>query len=308
MSRILVTGGTGFVGQALIPQLLAASHTVALLTRRPDTALTMFGPSTALTAADSVDTLVRDFKPDAVINLAGEGIANARWTDKRKKILRESRIGVTESLVQALFRHGVRPRVMISGSAVGYYGDTGDTIVDEHSPPGDDFAARLCRDWEQAAKRVTDLGTRLAVVRIGLVIGNGGLIARLRRPFTFGLGGRLGNGRQWMSWIARQDLVRLLIALLSADGAEGPFNAVAPHPVTNAEFTQALARALHRPALFPAPAGLLRLMLGELAELLLTGQRVCSTRLESELSFTFEHTNIESAITSALRNDLTSRP
>ncbi|RMF15760.1 MAG: TIGR01777 family protein [Gammaproteobacteria bacterium] len=304
MSRVLVTGGTGFVGHALVPALLKAGHALALFTRQPEKVSTLYGTSEALVAGDAMESLVRDFRPEAVINLAGEGIANARWTDTRKHILRESRIGVTEKLTEALFRHRIRPRVMISGSAVGYYGDTGSEQVDEHSPPGRDFAARLCQDWEQAASRVTDLGTRLAFVRIGLVIGHGGLIERMRRPFSLGLGGRLGSGRQWMSWISRADLVQLLITLLEKEDAEGPFNAVAPHPVTNAEFTHAFARALRRPAIFPVPGALLKLVLGELADLLLTGQRVVSCRLESELSFTFQHTQIESAITSALRNDL----
>ncbi len=293
MNTALVTGGTGFIGEALIPALQQRGYRVLLLTRKPDAARQRYPEAQPFRDWRELG----DLCPEVVINLAGEGIADKRWTDARKQVLRESRIGVTRSLVDWCATRQTAPRVMVSGSAIGYYGDCGDEWVDEHSPAGHDFAARLCSEWESAARPVRVLGTRLAIVRIGLVMGPGGMLKRLLLPFRLGLGGRLGPGTQWMSWIERGDLVRLILALTDSHEAEGIFNAVAPNPVTNEDFTRVLARALKRPAMLPVPAWLLRTLMGELAELLLASQRVRASRMEWLPGFRFRFTGIEKAIT-----------
>ncbi len=299
MKQILVTGGTGFIGRPLCRVLVAAGYRVTVLSRKPATVRDKCGPQVAALA--SLDEWRPDMHFDAVINLAGEPIADAAWTARRKQQLRDSRIALTGQLVAAMARAQRPPAVLLSGSAIGYYGDGGDVAFDESSPAAGDFAARLCADWEEAALAAERLGVRVCLLRTGLVLDpSGGLLGRMRLPFSLGLGARLGDGRQWMSWIAMEDYLSIVLRLLEDDGARGPFNMTAPQPVTNATFTSTLAEALHRPALLFAPAPLLRLALGERAPMLLGGQRVLPARLQAA-GFRFRHGTLEAALAGLLR-------
>jgi uncharacterized protein (TIGR01777 family) len=238
---------------------------------------------------------------DAVVNLAGAPIADRPWTRKRKTLLWASRITLTEQLLAWLASRGQKPKVLLSGSAVGWYGDGGERELDEDSTQvTDDFAAQLCGAWEETALRAEDLGIRVVLLRTGLVLArDGGFLKRLLPPFKLGLGGRLGSGRQWMSWIHISDQIALIDFLLQQEQARGPYNACAPTPVRNREFSQALGREVHRPAFMPAPAFVLRLALGELSELLLGGQRALPTRLQAE-GFSFRFTHLEVALADLL--------
>jgi uncharacterized protein (TIGR01777 family) len=292
--ELLITGGTGFIGRALCRRLLADGHRLTVLSRWPRRVPALCGAG--VSAVASLSELPRDRRFDAVINLAGEGIADRPWSAARKQLLRDSRIGVTAALCDWIAAAASPPALLISGSAVGYYGSRGDQLLDEAAPVGADFAAHLCRDWEVEAARVEALGVRLCLLRTGLVLGgDGGMLARLKLPFSLGLGGRLGDGRQWMSWIHRDDLVALIVYLLDHPTLQGPFNGTAPEPVTNADFTRALARALRRPALLPMPAFALRLALGEMAGLLLGGQRVLPQRA-LEAGFEFRYPTLPAAL------------
>lgn len=299
MKQILVTGGTGFIGRPLCRALVAAGHRVTVLSRQPATVRDKCGPQ--VSALGSLDEWRPDMCFDAVINLAGEPIADAAWTARRKQQLRDSRIALTDRLVAAMARAQRRPAVLLSGSAIGYYGDGGDVVFDESSPAAGDFAARLCADWENSALAAERFGVRVCLLRTGLVLDpSGGLLGRMQLPFRFGLGARLGNGRQWMSWIALQDYLAIVLRLLDDDGARGAFNMTAPQPVTNAAFTAALAAALHRPALLFAPAPVLRVALGERAPMLLGGQRVLPARLQAA-GFRFRHETLDAALVELLR-------
>lgn len=270
--QILVTGGTGFLGQPLVAALVAAGHGVTLLTRDPARAAAHDG--TAVRRWSSLDAWQPDVAFDAAINLAGAPIADLRWSADRKRLLRDSRVDLTERLVQRARAARRPPAVLLSGSAVGYYGDAGDWTLDEAAPAGRDFAAQLCADWERAALAAESAGVRVCLLRTGLVLhASGGVLGRLLPLFRLGLGGRLGSGRQWMSWIHLDDWLALVLRLLSDPQARGAFNLTAPEPVTNAAFTRALGQALHRPTPFPAPSAALRLLLGERAQMLLASQR-----------------------------------
>lgn len=295
--RILITGGTGYIGQALCPRLLAAGHELHVLSRQPASVTERCGNGAR---GFSSFEEIRGESFDAVINLAGESIAGGLWTRGRKQKLRDSRIALTESLCRTLAESPSPPHVFISGSAVGYYGDQGDAELDESSVPIPDFAQTLCADWERAADAATDWGARVVKLRIGLVMGpDGGFLAPLRIPFKLGLGTRLGSGRQYMSWISREDMVRVVEFALAQDIA-GAINACAPNPVDNAEFTRALAGALNRPV-FPisAPAFALRLALGEMSQLLLGGQRVVPARLTAA-GFDFTYPELAPALREAV--------
>jgi uncharacterized protein (TIGR01777 family) len=216
---------------------------------------------------------------EAIIHLAGEPVAEGRWTDDKKRRIRASRLDGTRRLVEGLARLVSPPKVLVCASAVGYYGDGGEGELDEMSPPGTDFLAKVCVEWEQAAVEATSLGMRVVCVRMGVVLGRGGgALARMLTPFRMGVGGRLGTGKQWMPWVALDDVVGIFLHAVSSPGVEGPLNAVAPTPVTNADFTQALGRAVHRPAILPMPALALRLALGEMSTVLLGSQKVIPRR------------------------------
>jgi hypothetical protein len=289
--RILITGGSGFIGRALCQSWLAEGREVVVLTRQIERAAAVLPAATRLVAAlDEVGEV------DAVVNLAGANLSTRRWTEAYKRVLRESRLGTTRALYDWIEGLARRPSILVSASAVGWYGPRGDAILDENAEPGVDFAARLCRDWEAEAMRIESLGVRVCRIRIGIVLDpSGGALAQMQLPFRLGLGGRIGDGRQWMSWISRADLVALIGWLIDSERARGVYNATAPQPVTNAEFARALGRALHRPAVLPLPGFVLRLRFGEMADLLLSGQRVIPARARAE-GFTFRHPDLTTAL------------
>ncbi|QXP82709.1 TIGR01777 family oxidoreductase [Methylococcus sp. Mc7] len=297
--QILVTGGTGFIGKSLCRHLLERGHRLAVLSRQaPDAVRRLCGE--AVTPVASIDSLSPQAGFDAVVNLAGEPIADKRWTEARKRLLWESRVGLTSELVDYIARAETKPQVLVNGSAVGYYGNRGDTLLDEESAGGDGFSHRLCAAWEEAASQAAGHGARVCVLRTGLVIGrHGGFLQRMLPLFGLGLGGRIGDGRQWMSWIHIDDHVAVTEYLIGNTRLEGAFNATAPNPVTNREFTECLASLLNRPAPLPVPAFTLRLALGEMAELLLGGQRVIPKRLQQE-PFRFRYEHLEDALRHAL--------
>ncbi|EMP56676.1 Epimerase family protein yfcH [Marinobacter santoriniensis NKSG1] len=301
--NILITGGTGFIGRELCRQLLERGDTLTILSRQaPETVKAVCGRVQCVSNL----TELRDHQGfSAVINLAGEGIAEKRWTAARKQALRDSRIALTETLVQVMQSWSKSPEVLVSGSAVGFYGDQGDHTVNEDTQPRDEFTHQLCRDWENAAGAARDLGVRVCVSRTGLVVGpGGGFLQRMVPPFRFGLGGRLGSGTQYMPWVHRADVVNALIWMLDHASASGAYNVVSPDPVTNREFTATLGKVLHRPTPFPAPAMALKLALGEMAGLLLTGQRAIPYRLSDE-GFRFEFPELQTALEDALRRGTT---
>lgn len=295
--RILIAGGTGFIGSALCGSLASAGDEVALLTRKSR-------PSLPFRAALWDGSSLGDWQSaldgaDAVVNLAGESVAEGRWTESRKKLLKDSRILPTRALVSAMAGAKVRPKVFVSASAVGYYGDRGGTELTEDSGPGADFLAKLCSDWEAEAMKAKAHGLRVVSLRIGIVLGRGGgALAKMLPPFKLGLGGPLGSGNQWMSWIARDDLVDFIRHLLISE-VEGPVNATAPHPVTNHDFSAALGRALRRPAFLPAPAFALRLAFGEMAGMLLGSQKVIPARALKS-GYEFRYPDIDSALKAVL--------
>ncbi|MBK1735391.1 TIGR01777 family protein [Halorhodospira abdelmalekii] len=299
--RILITGGSGFVGRALCARLHEQGHELLVVARRPHQAQANLPPRTEIRPA------VEDFlssRPEAIINLAGEPIAGKRWTPEQKQRLRDSRLTMTHACVELCKALDQPPQVLISASAMGYYGDRGEQSVDESSPPGSGFVAELCQEWEAAAQAAEPLGVRVARLRIGLVLDrDGGTLAKLLPVFKLGLGGPLGSGRQFMPWIHRTDLVRMILFLLAQESRSealseplsGAFNAAAPAPVTNAEFTRVLARHLGRPAFFAVPGTLLRLLLGEMAEVLLTGADMRPQRLQQS-GFTFTYPELDAAL------------
>ena len=296
--KILITGGTGFIGQTLCHRLLDLDHELIVLSRRPEQVSKLCGDAVA--AISNLDDLPTDESIDAIINLSGEGIADARWTRRRKQKLLDSRIDITEQLIAYVAKAKHKLSIMISGSAVGYYGNNYDTEHDEITDNPDDFAQQLCKKWEAAAEPVKDHGVRLCILRTGLVIGkDGGFVKRMLLPFKLGLGGRLGDGNQWMSWIHKDDLIAIIEMLLTSPDLEGNFNATAPEPVTNAEFSLCLAKNLNRPAIFPVPAIVLKLLLGEMSELLLGGQKVIPENL-MEQNFRFQFESLDSALKAVL--------
>lgn len=298
--RILITGGTGLIGRRLCKVLSAAGHKLTVLSRRPAMVSSLCGPQ--VEALASLDAILPEQHWDAVINLAGEPIVDRRWTDRRRQVLRASRIALTEQLVARLSTATHKPAVLLSGSAIGVYGDGGAHWLDENAPAGGDFGAQLCADWEAAALRARESGIRVCLLRTALVLAeDGGMLQKMRLPFSLGLGARIGDGRQWMSWIHIADYVAIVLRLLEQEGASGAYNMAAPQPVTNAEFTQELAGVLHRPAFFVAPGWLLRLALGEAADLLLGGQRVSSGRVAA-LPYRFQYPDLRAALTALLQD------
>lgn len=295
---ILITGGTGFIGRELCQALYRSGHNLTVLSRQPEKVPMLCGESTA--AISSLDQLAPDDHFEFIINLAGEPIFGPRWTSQRKKLLWDSRVTLTQQLVECIGRMKHRPSALISGSAIGYYGDRGDAIVVEKDACGHDFAASLCDAWEQAARQAEQYGVRVCLLRTGLVIGrHGGFLQRMLLPFRLGLGGRIGDGRQWMSWVHLADHVAMTLLLLESAQLKGAFNLTAPDPVTNLEFTRSLGRALKRPALFPVPAAILRLVFGEMANLLLGSQRVLPERVQ-EAGFQFRFTGLDDALRDVL--------
>lgn len=294
--RVVIAGGTGFLGRALGASLRADGHHITVLSRRarsgPIDTVAWTPDGTAGAWAAALEST------DAVVNLAGEGIADARWTAARKQVLVESRLTATASLAAAVMAVETPPRAFLSGSGVGYYGPCGDQLITEEAAAGDDFLGRLAREWEAAALPAAPR-TRVALLRTGLVLGDEGALAKMRLPFSLGVGGRLGSGRQFMPWIHVDDWVRMVRHVIDDARASGPVNVCGPTPVTNAEFTRALGRALHRPTIFPVPAFALRVALGELSDALLTGQRAVPAKATA-LGFTFTYPDVQSALDAAV--------
>jgi uncharacterized protein (TIGR01777 family) len=292
---VLVTGGTGFIGAALVRRLIARGDKVYVIARSQAKAERLFGSQALI--VPSLQALPDTVRIDAIVNLAGAPIFGRPWTDARKVALARSRIDTTRALVDWIADHPMKPRVLVSASAVGWYGaDRGDQPLTENARAGADFPAMLCAAWEKEAERAEGMAARVVRLRMGLVLGReGGLLRPMTRAFKLGLGGRFGSGRQWMSWIHLEDLLALFIRAIDDPIFSGVLNAVAPQPVTNAAFTRALAAALHRPAILHAPAFALRLMLGEMATLLLDGQRVLPERAD-QLGFQFRYRTIEAAL------------
>ena len=301
MSRhILLTGGTGFIGRILCRELLANGDRITVLSRQSAADVrALCGRVEALPELAKLE----DHKGfDAIINLAGEGIAEKRWSETRKQEIRDSRIELTQQLADVIKTWQQSPQVLVSGSAVGFYGTQGDCEVTEATPPHNEFTHRLCSDWEQAAMQLAALGVRVCLSRTGIVVGaNGGFLQRMILPFKLGLGGKLGSGEQYMPWVHRQDVVEALLWMLNTETASGAYNVVSPSPVTNATFTKTLGSVLHRPTILPAPAMALKLALGEMSGLLLTGQRAIPARLQAE-GFEFRFTDLESALRDAIAN------
>jgi uncharacterized protein len=302
--NIVIAGGSGFLGRALIDALTRDGHDIVILTRQPSSSRPASSPiRTVVWTPDgqsgpwaaAIDTA------DAVINLAGESIAAGRWTAARKKRIIESRVLATRSLTTAIGRAPRPPAVFVSGSAVGYYGPLGDELVTEDTRAGGDFLAQVCVQWEDEASHIDPGRTRLVCIRTGLVLErDGGALPQMLLPFRLGAGGPVGSGRQYWPWIHRRDWVDLVRFVLVTPLVSGAVNATAPNPVTNAEFARALGRVMHRPAFLPAPAFALRLLLGEMADaLLLSGQRAVPAKAD-RLGFTFNYTNVEVALRAIL--------
>lgn len=285
--KSVVAGGTGFIGVPLVRELAKLGETV-VLTRDPSKV--SVGRGVAWDASPEGDWVREVADADAVINLAGENIGEGRWTAEKKRRILDSRLGATRALVEAIQSHP-RERVFISGSAIGIYGDRGDEILDESSSPGDTFLAEVCKAWEQAASRAESC--RTVIARFGVVLAaDGGALPKMALPFRLFAGGKVGDGRQWVSWVTLEDLVRFLVTAIERPARRGAYNVTAPEPVRNADFAHALGAALHRPAFVPAPAFALRLALGEMADaLLLASHRVISRRASGE-GFEFSDTEI----------------
>ena len=291
--HFLITGGTGFLGQHLITALLKRGDRITLLARNFDKAKSLFGEQVNLIA--SVSPAHRDI--DIVINLAGEPIIDKRWSNARKKALLASRVETTKMLVEWMAELEQKPQALISGSAIGYYGNYPENMsITEADRPRYCFASELCKQWEAEAAKAEALGVRVCMLRTGVVLDrHAGALSRMWLPFSLGLGGRVASGNQWLSWIHRDDMIKLILFLADNDKIEGPVNATAPEPVFYNTFTKAFARALKRPAFFPMPAFVLKLMLGEAAQLLIDGQKVVPKKL-LESGFEFEFKTIDKAL------------
>jgi uncharacterized protein len=296
--KILISGASGLIGKALVTALRAQGHNVSRLVRPGSAASAGDIAWDAMTA--TIDVAAMEGK-DAVVHLSGASIAQGRWTAARKAVIRSSRIDTTRVLVDALASLRRKPRVFVSASAIGCYGDRGDEILTESSTIGTDFLALAVRDWEAEASRAEISGIRTVMLRFGVILsGEGGALPQMLLPFKFGMGGRLGSGKQWMSWIALEDAVGIVCSAIANENLAGPLNVVAPNPLTNAEFTRIAAAVLHRPAIFAAPAFALRIALGEMADaLLLASQRVMPERLLAA-GYAFRFPEFESALRSAL--------
>ncbi|HSC27068.1 MAG TPA: TIGR01777 family oxidoreductase [Vicinamibacterales bacterium] len=302
--KIIIAGGTGFLGGPLAEMYAEEGHDVRVLTRSLMAGDTRHDPGTGVPGVTRVgwkaDGKSGPWSPvlegsDAVVNLAGESIAAKRWTPQRKAQLRDSRILATRSLASAIAAAANPPPVFISGSAVGYYGPSGSEPKTEDSPPGADFLSQLCVEWERGAAAASRPETRLVLLRTGIVLErSGGALAEMMRPFRFFAGGRIGSGRQYVSWIHRLDWIEMVRWIVQTPQVSGAVNATAPSPVTNRQLTKALGHAMRRPSLVPAPAFALKVVLGEMAESILTGQRVLPARARA-LGYHFRYPEIDQA-------------
>jgi len=299
--KFVIAGGTGLIGSALCSALLEKGHSLTVLTRSPVTSMPAsnkkwrtWNPPSPGPWEEAVDGA------DAVVNLAGEPIAAKRWSETQKKKIRSSRIDTTRALVAAIAKASKKPGLLLNASATGYYGPRGDEVLTEESPPGNDFLARVCVEWEGEAKKAEDHGVRVIRLRTGIVLARGGgALAKMAPPFKFFAGGPLGSGKQWLSWIHIEDEVGLIVFLLEHPEARGPINSVAPNPVTMKVFCQTLGQVMRRPCWAPVPAFVLRLALGEMAEMLLTGQRVAPAAAQ-RLDYKFRYPALHEALNACM--------
>lgn len=300
---ILITGGTGFIGGPLVAALCNAGHNLTLLTREPTKVVAQYRElvtSQQVRVVNTLDILTPDTHFHAIINLAGEGIANRPWTAQRKRELYDSRVSLTKKLVLWIAQASHKPDVLISGSAIGWYGSQGDLLLEEDAPAHDEYVHQLCHDWEQAALAAASTKTRVCILRTGVVVGaGGGFLRRLLPVFGLGLGGPIASGEQYLSWVALADVVQAIQFLLNDNRQQGHFNITAPRPINNTEFTRALAKLVHRPAFFRVPAVVLKLAMGDMSTLLLDGQRVLPSRL-LQAGFIFQYPTIEGALRAAI--------
>ena len=297
--KIVITGATGFIGSLLADHLWRQRHHLILLSRKPprESNVTQqewvfWVPGESGEWEEAIDGV------DGIINLAGEPIAAKRWSDVQKEKIRFSRVETTKALVTAIAKTKQKPRFFISSSAVGYYGGRGDEIVTEETAPGSDYLARVCVDWEREARKAESYGIRVALVRTGIVLDKGqGALAKMVAPFKLFVGGPLGSGNQWMPWIHIEDQIGLLLLLIENQNARGPFNATAPNPVTMTEFCKTIGAVLNRPSWATVPGGILTLLLGEMAEMLLNGQRAVP-QAATNLGYEFKYRNLLPALES----------
>jgi uncharacterized protein (TIGR01777 family) len=298
--RVIVAGGTGFIGRRLVTALNERGHEVVVLSRSRARAGSVFGDEAgaekwdARTAKGWVRLLDRAEEPVAIVNLTGENLAG-RWTPEKKRRIVDSRVNSGKAVAEAVERAEVKPAVLVQGSAVGFYGPRGEEVVNERSDSGAGFLAEICRKWESSSESVEEHGVRRVVARTGIVLGNNGILGKFLTPFKFFLGGPLGGGEQWMSWVHMEDEVEGIIFLLENESADGPFNLCSPHPVRMEEFTKILGRVMNRPSWLKVPKPLLRAALGEMAEeMVLSGQRVEPKKL-LEMDFEFRYPSLEGA-------------
>lgn len=299
--RFTVTGATGFIGKKLVDRLLEERHYVNILGRTRKVAVdsraawAAWNPLTEEPPPEAINN------SDVVIHLAGEPVAQ-RWTEEVKRRIRESRVIGTRNMVRGIHKAKYPPKVLVSASAVGYYGDRGDEELTEASPPGEGFLPEVCAEWEREAQGAANAGVRVAMIRIGIVLGHGGgALEKMVPPFRLGIGGRIGSGHQWMPWIHIDDVVNLLVFAATQQDTRGPVNGSSPGPVRNSDFTEALAHALHRPAVIPVPTFGLKLLMGEMAEVTLQSQRVLPAAAMNA-GFRFRFTDVRSALADVLHH------
>ncbi len=299
---VLVSGATGFLGKVLCQTLKERGLAFTAFSRRPDRAKTLvpgvkevyrWRPKLELAPVAAIQSA------QAIVHLAGETVAG-RWTKDKKKAIRESRIVGTQHLVEAIGDAKSKPGVLVCASAVGYYGNRGEAELTEDSGPGDDFLAELCQAWEAEAKRAEELGVRVVMLRTGVVLGlGGGALQQMLLPFKMGLGGPVGNGQQWMPWVSLDDVIGIILHAIGVTDVKGPVNVTAPNPVRNSEFTKTLGKVLHRPAFLPVPPFVLKVLLGEFADVLLASQRILPTRIQ-QWGYAFRHPTVEEALRAVL--------
>lgn len=297
--KIFITGGTGLVGSHLIPRLLQENHTVTVLSRNIEKAQAILGNN--LEFCDSLERLTSLDEYDAVINLAGEPIAGKRWTELQKQRLCQSRWQITKKLTQLIKSGENPPQIFISGSAIGYYGNKEDVIITEDTEPHEEFTNKLCKAWEAFAMEAESSKTRVYLLRTGIVLSSkGGMLAKILPIFKLGLGGTMGSGKQYISWIHIEDMVGIINFLLTAPHVKGAVNMTSPSPVTNKEFSKTLAKVLKRPCIFNVPSVIISLFMGEASTLLLDGQRAIPKKLELN-KYQFRYKDIQSALVNILR-------
>ncbi|MGB3532655.1 MAG: TIGR01777 family oxidoreductase [Microcoleaceae cyanobacterium] len=300
--KVAITGATGFVGSRLVQRLSAIGHQPLVLTRNSEKAQRVF-PKSAYPQLEIVSYTPTQPGPwqdaiagcEGVVNLAGAALADERWTPQRKQEIIESRVKLTENLVSAIAKSDPKPAVLVNASAIGYYGTSETATFDETSPSGNDFLAEVCKKWETAASKVKDSGTRLVIIRVGLVMGMGGALGKMLTPFKLFAGGPLGDGNQWFSWVHRDDLVNLIIYSLTHSEMAGVYNGTAPNPVKMKEFCQTLGKVINRPSWLPVPAFALEAILGDAAQLVLEGQQVLPKQTQ-QTGFEYKYPQLEAAL------------